>query len=247
MSWFGRILGKLTNPKSKYVTPGLEEKLKPSAPPTDSDEQKMRRRESEIRLRGEGIPLNSDLPDVPAASDVSLRSSREVADRALALTLVGMKAHGMDHEVMLEIVRERAAENCFTADEHAFIMTPAPAPADLERFASSFEAAWALIWALRLVREPLSTPRDVCNFDRLIEIVRDTPDLSIYDLRRPCRILDKLDLFLRYDWAVKQAARNGIKPPSHLNPAVAMERYHALSWLTCQIDYENWEDDALAA
>ena len=27
-----------------------------------------------------------------------------------------------------------------------------------------------------------------------------------------------LILFLRYDWAVKQAARNGIKPPSHLNP-----------------------------
>ena len=55
MSWFGRILGKLTNPKSKYVTPGLEEKLKPSAPLTDSDEQKMRRRESEnppARRRG---------------------------------------------------------------------------------------------------------------------------------------------------------------------------------------------------
>ena len=193
-------------------------------------------------MRGEGVPLDPDRPLVESESQVRLRTPQEVADRTLALTLTAMKAEGMDHNVMLEIVIEREARSLFTDEERAFIDDPTPSESDCTKFAASFEAAWALIWALRLIREPLSKPCESCDNERLVEIVRDTPDLAAYALREPGRVLDKLDLFLRYAWAVKQALDEGRKPPSQINPDVALERYHALSWLTFQPGHEDWDE-----
>ena len=171
-----------------------------------------------------------------------IRSPEEVADRLLALTLVAMKAEGMDHEIMLEIVKERQADRLFTAKERAFILNSTPGEADREHFARSFEAAWALVWALRLVREPLTTPRRCCDHDRVISIVRDTPDLTVNALRDTPSVLDKLDLFMRYASAVHEALAQGKKPPSEIVATVAIERYNALSWLSHHNGRDDWDE-----
>ena len=231
MGWFSRIRDQIGNRKSKYVTPGLDDKSEPEEPLTDDAEQSLRRSQTRDRLRGEGIPVSPDLPNSPPESALAMRSSEDVANRLLAFTLVAMKADGMDHGVMLEIVRERDARQFFTAEEEAFIDNPAPSDADRDHFLRFYETAWTLIWALRLVREPLSTPRETCNPEEVVAIVRDTPNLAANTMRRPCRMLDKLDLYLCYDAAARSAVSEGRKPPSHLHPIVACERYRALAWI----------------
>ncbi|GEM_PF-3841703 len=240
MNWLSRVIGKLTNPKSKYVTPGLEEKAEKKPPPTDESEQSERRSRIETRLRGEGVPLNPDLPPVPPVSSLRFKEPDEVAHRVTALTLVGMKASGMDHDVMQEIVSERKAHDYFTASERAFMDNPSPGEDEMAHFANGFESAWALIWALRLVREPLTTPRNPCQPEKVIEIVRDTPDLTMRRLRTPGRLAEKLEMFQLYNWAIQQAQAQGKGPPAQLNSIVAQERFRAMSWLTCQPENEDW-------
>lgn len=244
MSWLSRIFGTR---KSKYVSPKLVEQPVVDHRPADVIEKEDRRQRSETRLRGEGIPISPDLPDTETISELQLRKPREVADRLLALTLVAMKADGMDHEVMLEIVRERDARKLLTPKETAFIDAAEPSDADRARYLRRFESAWTLIWALRLVREPLTTPREACDIDRLIGIVRDTPDLSAYNLRDACSILDKLDLFMRYDWAVRHCREKGLPLPVQFNGDAAMERFRALAWLTCQRDWDEPGRNEMAA
>lgn len=246
MSWISRVFGKIGNRKSKYISPSLVEKPVLDTRPNCEIEKDERRQRSETRLRGEGVPLNPDFPDPLTTDDLTLRSAKDVADRLLALTLVAMKADGMDHDVMLEIVRERDAHDAFTERELEFIMDPEPSEEAMSRYCRRFESAWTLVWALRLVREPLSTPRENCDADRLIEIVRDTPELNVRSLRDANSVLDKLDLFQGYDWAVKHALKQGKPPPSQLNACVAIERYRALAWLTCQRDWENPRQDIAA-
>ncbi len=230
MGWFRRLRDQIGNRKTKYVSPGLEEPSEPEAPQTDNAEQKLRRSQTVNRLRGEGIFVSDDLALAPPESSLCMRSPQDVANRLMALTLVALKADVMEHDEILAIVRERQARPYLTAEEAAFIDKPAPSDQDREHFLRSYEAAWTLVWTLRLVREPLSTPRDVCDRDKLIEIVRDTPDLTINSIRRPCRMLEKLDLYICYDAAVRDAEAEGCKPPSHLHPVVASERYRALAW-----------------
>lgn len=240
MSWFRRVFGKLSgNRKSKYISPKLREKPVNNIDP-ETAERIARQTQSETRLRGEGVPLNPDLPDLATTKNVRLRTPRETADRLLALTLVAMKAEGLEHDAIQEIIDQRDARGLFTPEEAVFINTPEPSASDMQRFSICYEAAWTLVWALNLVREPLSTPRKLCDNDRLIQIVRDTPDLTMYDLREPGRVLDKLDLFYRYAWAVREAEAEGEKPPANICAEVALGRLSALRWLAGQSE----EDEA---
>tara|TARA_Y100000052_G_C2940461_1_gene80268 strand:+ start:173 stop:919 length:747 start_codon:yes stop_codon:yes gene_type:complete len=242
MNWLSRVFGNLGSRKSKYITPHLLDEDGCDVPKTPDEEQVDRRARTEQRLRGEGVPINPDLGEVTSERDANIRAPEEVADRLLALTLVAMKAEGMDHEIMLEIVKERKADTLFTSRERAFILNPSPSDADLEHFSKSYEAAWALVWALRLVREPLTTPRRNCDHERVISIVRDTPDLTVNALRDTPSVLDKLDLFMRYASAVQASLAEGKKPPSEIIAIVALERYNALSWLTHHEGREDWDE-----
>lgn len=238
MSWFRRVFGKLSgNRKSKYISPKLREKPVDKTDP-ETAERIARRKQSETRLRGEGVPLNPDLPDLATTSKVTLRTPRETADRLLALTLVAMKAEGLDHAAIQGIIDLRGAHDLFTPEEAVFVNTPMPSESDMQRFSICYEAAWTLVWALNLVREPLSTPRKTCDNDRLIQIVRDTPDLTKYDLREPDRVLDKLDLFYRYAWAVREAEAQGEQPPANIRSDVTLGRLWALNWLAGQSQEE---------
>lgn len=243
MSWFSRMFGKLTNPKSKYVTPGLEDGTGEGPPASDVAEQAERVARVEERLRGEGVPFNPDMEPVEAESTVQVRDRHEVADRLMALTLAAMKGDGMDHDVIQEIVAERDARKYFTPTELAYIDNPTPSEQENIRFAWRFESAWTLIWVLRLVREPLTTPRNTCDVDRIIAIVRDTDNLAALACRPDNATLDKLELFRRYHWAVCQALENGQNIPSHLDANVTRERFHALSWYTRQSGFETWDGD----
>ena len=234
MSWFSRVFGKLSgNRKTRYLSPKLREQ---PAPPADPDlaEREARKSQSETRLRGEGVPISPVSPDYGTSSDVRLRTAKETADRLLALTLVAMKAEGLDHAAIQEIIDVRGARELFTPEEADFINTPMPSEEDMLRFSICYEAAWTLVWALRLVREPLSTPRECCDNDRLIQIVRDTPDLTRNSLREPGRVLDKLHLFYHYASAVRDAEADGQKPPANIRSEVALGRHWALSWLARQ-------------
>ena len=101
MSWFSRMFGKLTNPKSKYVTPGLEDGTGEGPPASDVAEQAERVARVEERLRGEGVPFNPDMEPVEAESTVQVRDRHEVADGAHGTSndneYWNLSGHAYDH------------------------------------------------------------------------------------------------------------------------------------------------------
>jgi hypothetical protein len=210
--------------------------------PPVADDAADRKSRSETRLRNEGVPVNPNLPAIVSEAGARLRTPREVADRVLALTLVSMKGEGLDQDTLMEIVNDRKAIDLFTAEERAFINNTEPSEADKIRFTWRYEAAWVLLWALRQHREPLGPPRNLCDPARLVTIVRDTPDVSVHGLRAAADILDKTDMIYRYHWAIAQARLDSKSPPSHMHPGVALERHHALNWLTGYNNNCDWDD-----
>ena len=209
-------------------------------------DQILRRQWSQERLRGEGVPINLRLPVIDGEKELRLRSPDEVADRALALTIVAAKATGLPQLEVERIVEERGAFGLFSPLEQTFIDETEPDAAARDLFSTRYEAAWTLLWSLRQIREALGRPEERCAFERLADTILDVPDLARHGLRPANEILNEADLVYRYHWAVGQAERDGEAPPTGLDPAVVRERHLAFAWLTCPYG-DGWDEAAANA
>ncbi len=204
-------------------------------------EQLARKHRSEAILRAEGIPFIVHLPAIQSAGEVTRRSAAEVAGRLQALTIVAVKAEGLEQEVIANIVAERELSSLFSPRERAFIDDPQPNKQDCIQFVWRYEAAWVLLWALNMSDAPLGLPRELCDVPFLAETVRDKPDLAARGLRPVAELLDEADLIFRCHWATRQAWLTGRDAPAGLDPGVTMERHYALNWLIGDGD-EAWDD-----
>jgi hypothetical protein len=246
MSWIRKVFGGKREEKARpapaeAVHPPIQVDLPPAPGDTLTGDQFRRKQWAEEMLRAEGVPLNPHLPAIESEAQTSLRKADEVADRLLALTLVGVKGEGIEQEVIEEIIDERNARALFTPAELAFIDDPDPTLQDRTQFSWRYEAAWVLLWALQHLPGPLGRPDRICDVPLLAAIVRDEADLARHGLRSANDILNEADLIYRYHWAIRQARLEGSAPPAGLDPGVTMERHHALNWL---IGYneDDWDD-----
>ena len=197
-------------------------------------DQRLRKQWAEELLRADNVPIDPDLPVIAGEAMLRLRSPAEVVDRTLALAIVAAKAAGLPEGEVQRIIDELAADGLFTPCEQDFIDTPAPGKDERRVFASRYEAAWILLWALRHIDDPLGRPDVTCDPDRLTDTIFDAPDLARHGLRTANRILNEADLTHRLHWATSQARLAGETPPAGLLSEVVAERHHALTWLTCQ-------------
>ena len=204
-------------------------------------DQILRKQHSEDQLRAEGVPIDPRLPVIDGEAGLRLPTAAEVADRALALAIVGAKGAGIPQLEVERIIDERGAYGLFSPAEQEFIDDEAPSSEARARNAWRYEAAWTLMWTLRHFDEPLGRPESRCDPDRLMDTIFDIPDLARHRLRPANAILNEADLAYRYHMAARRARQDGAPLPAGIDPGVAIERHRALIWLTCHGDLD-WDD-----
>lgn len=207
-----------------------------------SESQAARKTRSEEVLSKTGVRINTWLPVLEDESQAVVPAAETIADRLLALTLVAAKGEGLDQSIIQEIVEDKDARRRFSPNETAFIDDPEPSQHDMIQFIWRYEAAWVMLWALKLVDEPLSAATGICDVPRLCEIVRDEPDLAKNGVRPVSEILDEADLIYRRHWATRQSSLDGVPSGGDLEPGVVMERHYALNWLIGTYGDCGWDD-----
>ena len=112
----------------------------------------------------------------------------------------------------------------------------------------AYEAYWALCWSLGLVKD-ISDASNVCDCDKAIGFVMKCN--SIEEFAKKCKlrskedILDMLDLYFRYNWAINDAKVNQGTSLGALNPSVVIERRRGLEWIVSE--EPDWYDLTLPA
>jgi Domain of unknown function (DUF4272) len=212
--------------------------------PPDARERKARNEGELARL---GIRVPAMLPPVVGEDEVDLRQALEVAQRALALFVVAVRAEslaGGDEIPIAELRQKRpAAFRTLTPHESSFLEAAAPEQQQIVNFAWRYEALFLLQWALGLAPD-LPHPSRICDVRTVARTMLDISEedfLTRAALRPTAALLDALDLHFRLHWAVRQARLDGKDGANGFDPGVIQERHHALNWL---VRYEDagWDD-----
>ena len=110
----------------------------------------------------------------------------------------------------------------------------------------TYEAYWALVWALGLVKD-IEMPDSICDCQKAVFLVSDCQNYEEFKdrckLRNIEEILDMLDLYYQYHWAVTEKRINPNTYIGDLNSDVVIERRRGLEWLISNID--DWNEISL--
>ena len=224
--------------------PAYELNLEPYSGRTQA-EAVSRRARSHERLKRRFVPIASETLPVIETEDQSRRlTSRAVAERALALMTVLLKADSRDDEFVTELMQAYGSEAYLSPDERAYVFTTAALEEDHIQFSWRYEALYTLLWALGFTDE-FGHPDEICD----VEWVANTllalgPDefFSRARLRKQSVLLDEADLIYRYHWIVREAEEAGERnPPADINPGVVFERHYTLNWLIGYLD-QDWDE-----
>ncbi len=237
--------GSADSPGSDAAHPDGEstDVLDPGQPSPEAVERKAR---STDQLRRRGVLISEDLPVIATLASSGRRESAEVACRAMALCVVGLKGEGREQAVVQRLVRQYGIEDSLTPDERKFVSETAPAREDQVRFAWRHESYWVLLWALGLVDElgPADTMCDVGQAASVLQTLGREEFLRAAELRPQAELLDAADLAFRAREAVVAARRANRPAPSVLDAGVVLERQRALQWLIDPRQRE-WDEIAL--
>ena len=198
---------------------------------------------SETIIKELNVPINSYLPFIEDQNDALVRTTSEVANRAMVLLIVAVKAEGLEQDIVDDLIVSYQLEPFLSPKERNFIKSTAPSEHDKVQFIWRYEAAWTLLWALGYV-DKLNVPTDICDVPAAVTFLQKrSREQFINDskLRSISEILDESDLIYRYHWAVVDARINNQPIPSGLDESVILERHYALNWLIGYMDQE-WDD-----
>ena len=159
-----------------------------------------RKSQSEQFLQSKNIGLDSKLP--PIEADFESRSVRELARRAMCLTLVALKAEGMTPDEVTEFKREHGLDTHLSRDENRFLIAH-PSEKDA-RWVWRFEALHVLLWALGYVVD-LGFPDIETDSASEIEFLRELGPNGFIEgalLRSNEQVLDAADWVFRLHQAV---------------------------------------------
>jgi len=194
-----------------------------------------RKAASEDFLRAQGISFDARLP--PIEADFAARSVREIARRAMCVTLVALKAEGMTGAEAGEFKREHGLDTFLTPAENRFLVA-APSDTDAE-WVWRFEALHVLLWVLGYVVE-LGVPTEESLTASELEFLRELgPDGFIEGAitRSNAEVLDAADWVFRLHQAVVDE-----RPGTQNILEEQIEQWsHALDWLTRE--EELWDGD----
>lgn len=212
---------------------------------TATNDQQIRRAQSEIYCRAHGVPYykNPTAMFVDSEAEARLRTKDQVVDRALALCFIGLKSEGLSPERLAEIDQAYHITPHLSPVERAYIT--AAHPTDQQRLNANwrYQSLHVQLWALGYV-DALDYPDKMCDVAHDAAIIHDLSAAQFRQratLRSKKEVLDQADLILRLDWACTEA-RLAQKPmPGNLNSEIIMERHHSLNWLITYMD-QAWDD-----
>jgi hypothetical protein len=189
------------------------------------------------------IPVASALPPIEGDEIARIRPVAEVAQRALALMIVAVKAEGLEDEIVQQVIEVFGIAPFLSPQERAFIQNPNPSQQDKINFIWRYESLWTLLWALGHI-DSLEFPDNICDVPKSVEIIHEAGTFEAFlaksKLRSVAEILDQCDMAYRLNWAVVNARLRGEAAPANIESGVVYERHYALNWLRCYFDQE-WD------
>ena len=211
-----------------------------------------RKERTEKLLAAKGIGFFGGLPMTEPAEQVKLRSLDEVCTRAVAALLSTQLAIELSSgtpkgaAMFARLMQHFGVNDKLNAKEMRVYQVTA-SPQDLTDVVWEYECCWSLFWTLGLV-DDITDASGICDCKRSIAFVSQTEDYEDFrsrcTLRSKDEILDMLDLYYRYHWAVVQHEHIDPNcPVGDLNGEVVFERRRGLEWLLC--DTPDWHDISL--
>ena len=107
----------------------------------------------------------------------------------------------------------------------------------------AYESYWALCWCLGLVKD-IRDASGVCDCQKAISFIMNCKTTEEFikkcKMRGKEEILDMLDLYFRYHWAINEVKVHTETSIGNLNPSTVIERRRGLEWLVTDVD--DWYD-----
>ena len=206
-----------------------------------------RKIKTEHYLKGIDIPINPLLPVMEEESEVQIRNSKEIIERILVLTYLGVFADsptkGDKDEVINFLKTERLWESVSEYEKTLFSKKKLTKK-DKINISWKTECIYILLWTIQKI-ENIGLPIEQCDTEQIFEILPEylepTKDFfSTAIVRTKQEILDKSDLIYRLHWAARQAESEDEKIPANLDKGILEEWHYAINWLTYYD--ENWDD-----
>ena len=205
-----------------------------------------RKQRNDALLNQMQIRVATHQPPVVAESEVVMRSPYQVAERALALFLVALKAEALcsgNADMAGQIKPQFPLSQEFFSDaELAYFNQAQPDDHTNVQFCWRYESLAVLLWAIGRLPE-LPAPTQICDVTQIAQVMLAQPELELLQnvsLRPDAEILDALDLHFRLHWAVRQARQDQQMHLGEIQSGVVYERHYALNWLTC-FEEADWD------
>ncbi|WP_455529824.1 DUF4272 domain-containing protein [Ruminococcus sp.] len=204
-----------------------------------------RKERSEKIIAAKGIGINPNLPLTEPASQVKLRSLDDICKRAIAALLSTQVGFGRseqndeDVNYFAGLMDYFGVRDCLNAKERRLV-DGSYVQQDIIDVVWEYESYWTLVWALGLV-DDITDAEDICDCPQAVRFVSQSESYDDFksrcSLRSADEILDMLDLYYRYHWAVVQHEKTDKKCPiGGLNTDAVSERRRGLEWLISDTD-----------
>ena len=212
-----------------------------------------RRNNSNKKIKHLGIACLETLPVIEDSTQVSLKDIDTICKRAIACLISTQLAidisenndYDSSKTFFLNMLKQYGVQDNLIEKEKR-IFNGKYSKQDVIDVVWSYEAYWSLVWTLGLV-ENIDYPNQICDCEKAIMLVSTCKTYD--DFKCKCKIrdieeiLDMLDLYYRYDWAVTEKRINPDTLIADLNPDVVVERRKGLEWLIA--NEEDWDEISL--
>jgi len=193
-----------------------------------------------------GIPTIDHLPFIESENEVKLRSSEEIASRAVILAITNLVAFNniSGHEAK-DIISEYSLDKYVTPEESDFLNKPTDELKN--QMTWKCEGVWVLCWGLGII-EDLGTADILADLNQIdaekYPIAQGIDPNSFikkeHVIRSKKEILDQNDLYYRLNWACVNERIDG-NELTEVHPGVVYERQYALNWLINYMD-QDWDE-----
>lgn len=216
--------------------------------------QKNRRENNNRFIRDKGIAVSETLPCLYQDDEVSLKDTTELVQRAIACLLTVQIACDIaqgDYEESVKFFRpmyeQLKVADCLNGKEKR-ILDGSYSTQDAIDMDWAYEAYWALCWCLGLV-DDIRDAGQLCDCEKAVSFIMNIHSQEELMAQCTCKtkeeILDMLDLYYRYQWAVNDNKVNPSSSIGTLNPSIVIERRRALEWvISTETDWYNIDLDA---
>ena len=215
--------------------------------------QELRKEKSNKFIKELGIDCLESLPLVESSEEVTLKSIDDICKRIFASVISIQLAcdidQGNDYEGSKNffegLLDKYGIKDCLLPDE-AKLFDGTYNQKVVVNVTWNYEATWSLLWALGLV-EDMNKPFAVCDSEKVVTLIAPCASIDEFKSKIKMRdieeILDMLDLFYRYHWAVVDKNINPNTNIGQLYPDVVWERRKGLEWLISK--EEDWDEISL--